>query len=86
MYKRANAPYLDIHEKAEIIAYLPNLKQKKVLDLGSGIGRFTRHFASEAKHVTSTDLMPHFVEKNKQDHADLSNVTYLCSDVHEIRI
>ncbi len=84
MYKRANAPYLDIHEKAEIISYLPDLKEKKVLDLGSGIGRFTRHFASQAHHVTSTDLMPHFVEKNQKDHADFSNVAYICSDVMKL--
>ena len=25
--------------------------------------------------------MPHFVEKNQQDHADLTNITYICSDV-----
>jgi phosphoethanolamine N-methyltransferase len=84
MYKRANAPYLDIHEKSEIISYLPDLKQKKVLDLGSGIGRFTRHFALQADHLTSTDLMAHFVEKNQQDHADLSIVTYICSDVMKL--
>jgi phosphoethanolamine N-methyltransferase len=81
MYKRASAPYLDIHEKSEIISYLPDLKGKKVLDLGAGIGRFTRHFASHAHHVISTDLMPHFIEKNQQNHADFSNVKYICSDV-----
>ena len=85
MYKRASAPDLDLHEKAEIISYLPNLKQKKVLDLGSGIGRFTRHFASQADHLTSSDLMPHFVEKNQHDHADLTNVTYICSDVMDLK-
>ena len=25
--------------------------------------------------------MPHFLEKNQQDHADFSNVAYICSDV-----
>lgn len=85
MYKRPNAEYLDGHEKAEIISYLPDLQQKKVLDLGSGIGRFTRHFASQASHLTSTDLMPHFVEKNQQNHADLINVSYLCSDVMQLQ-
>lgn len=84
MYIRTNGAYLDLHEKPEIISYLPNLKGKKVLDLGSGIGRFTWHFASHSQHVTSTDLMPHFVEKNQQDHADFSNVTYICSDVMKL--
>jgi len=28
--------------------------------------------------------MPHFVEKNQKDHADFSNVTYLCSDVMKL--
>lgn len=85
MYKRPSAADLNEHEKSEIISYLPDLKQKKVLDLGSGIGRFTRHFASQADHLTSTDLMPHFVEKNRQDHADLTNVSYICSDVRKLQ-
>lgn len=80
MYKRPQATELDQYEKAEIISYLPDLKSKKILDLGSGIGRFTRHFASQADHLTSTDFMPQFVEKNRQNHADLTNITYLCSD------
>lgn len=84
MYIRTNGHYLDLHEKPEIISYLPDLKEKKVLDLGSGIGRFTRHFATHALQVTSTDLMSHFVEKNQQDHADFSNVAYICSDVMKL--
>jgi phosphoethanolamine N-methyltransferase len=86
MYKRSNARYLDIHEKAEIISYLPPLTEKKVLDLGAGIGRFTRHFASAADHVTSTDMMPHFLQKNRRDHADLTNITYICSDVMKLKL
>jgi len=86
MYKRSNAGYLDIHEKAEIISYLPDLKGKKILDLGAGIGRFTRHFASVAGHLTSADMMPQFLKKNRQDHADFTNVTYICSDVMKLQL
>ncbi|HEX2579869.1 MAG TPA: methyltransferase domain-containing protein [Rhabdochlamydiaceae bacterium] len=79
MYKRASGGSLDLIEKPEVISYLPNLKGKKVLDMGAGIGRFTHHFASQAAHVTSTDMIPHFIAKNQQDHARFSNVDYLCS-------
>jgi phosphoethanolamine N-methyltransferase len=85
MYKRPNAGYLDGHEKTEIISYLPDLKEKKVLDLGSGIGRFTHHFASYADHLTSTDMMPHFLEKNQQDHANFNNVSYICSNAMKLQ-
>ena len=84
MYKRSNARHLDSHEKRELISYLPNLQRKKVLDLGSGIGRFTRHFALSADHLTSAEMMMHFVEKNKHDHADLTNVDYICSDAMQL--
>ncbi len=86
MYKRSNGRYLDGHEKAEIISYLPALQGKKILDLGSGIGRFTHHFASHADHLTSADMTPQFMEKNQQDHADFTNVTYLCSDVMKLQL
>lgn len=81
MYKKPNAQYLDEHEKTELLSYFPNLKGKKILDLGAGIGRFTRYFSSLADHLITVDMAPQLVEKNRQDHADCSNVTFLCCDV-----
>jgi phosphoethanolamine N-methyltransferase len=75
-----------MHEKAEIISYLPGLQGKRVLDLGAGIGRFTRHFASQAEHLTSADMMPQFVEKNRKDHSDFTNIDYICSDAMQLQL
>lgn len=71
---------LALAEKNEILELLPDLRGKNVLDLASGIGRYTRPLAAQAKHLTSTDLVDQFVEKNRRNHADLDNVSYLCSD------
>lgn len=86
MFRASNAAEFEGREKEEILGYLPALEGKNILDLASGIGRFTRHFSSLSKHLISVDMMPHFVEKNRLDHADCSNVTFLCSDALDLSI
>ncbi|MBS0647927.1 MAG: methyltransferase domain-containing protein [Verrucomicrobia bacterium] len=86
MYKKPNAEYLEKHEKAELLSYLPDLQGKKILDLGAGIGRFTRYFSSLAEHLTTVDMAPQFVARNRQDHADCSNITFLCSDALSLQM
>ena len=78
---RKNNENLFREEKAELLGLLPDLKGKRILDLASGIGRFTRDFSSKAHHVTSVDFTPAFVKKNRRDHRDCPNVEYICSDV-----
>jgi phosphoethanolamine N-methyltransferase len=79
MYLR-NASILHVKESKEIQSFLPCLTNKKVLDLGSGIGRFTRHFARQCAHLITVDMTKSFVEKNRYDHKDLKNVKYVQSD------
>lgn len=81
-----NNDRLHCEEKQELLDLLPDLRGKKILDLASGIGRFTREFSSKAQHVTSVDFTPHFVEKNRKDHRDCLNVKYICSDVRDLQI
>jgi phosphoethanolamine N-methyltransferase len=73
-------------ESQELFSHLPDLKGKKVLELASGIGRFTRHFSTQASHLTSVDLTPTFIEKNRADHADCFNVTWICSNVMNLKM
>ncbi|MES2272638.1 MAG: methyltransferase domain-containing protein [Chlamydiota bacterium] len=80
MFLNPNAQYLENHEKPEIISYFPNLKGKKILELAAGIGRFTRYFATTCDSVTAVDITAQFIEKNRQDHADCKNATFICSD------
>lgn len=72
-------------ELQELLSHLPDLHGKRVLELASGIGRFTRHFSSQALHLTSVDLTLKFVEKNRADHSDCPNVTWECSDVMDLK-
>lgn len=81
MHLKSGAALCNQQEVEEIIGYLPDLRGKNVLDLASGIGRFTRHFSKFSNHLTSVDLMQKYVEKNREDHIDCLNVTYICSDV-----
>ena len=76
----------DPYERAEILSHLPDLSGKKILDLASGIGRFTRPFCSLGKSLLSVDLMPHFIAKNRHDHGDCHNVSFLCADVIDLHL
>lgn len=71
-------------EREEIISHLPNMKRGKILELGSGIGRYTSHFATNCDHLTSVDLVPQFVEKNRLSHQSFKNIDFLCSDAIDL--
>lgn len=86
MYLRKNSASFAQEEQDELIGLLPDLAHKTVLELASGIGRLTRHLSSQACHLTSVDLTPHFVEKNRRDHADCLNVDWICADVMHLEI
>jgi SAM-dependent methyltransferase len=73
-------------EKKEIQTYLRNLKAPALLDLASGIGRFTRFFSERCDRVISVDFTRHFVEKNKQDHPDCHNVEFICANALDLQI
>lgn len=81
MFIKNQADIFASTEQNEIISYLPNFRGKRVLELASGIGRFTRYFSEHACHLTSVDLIQKFVDKNRTDHSDCSNITWICSDV-----
>ena len=78
-----NSTLTDVEEieRNEIIGYLPNIKSKKVLELGAGIGRFTSHFAKHANHVTTLDFNKSFVEENKKRNSEFNNIKYIQNDV-----
>jgi len=84
MFLNAKAEEIDSEEKKEIISYLPDLTMKTVLELGSGIGRYTGYFAKQAKQVTTVDFISHFVEENKRKHSHFSNIDFVCKDVMDL--
>lgn len=77
----SQAALLDAAERPEILDLLPPFKGKPVVELGSGIGRFTGNLADEATHVTTVDFMENLVSKNKEVNRYRENVKFLCADV-----
>ncbi len=71
---------LDELERPELLSYLPPFAEKNVLDLGSGIGRYTGEFAKSAKRVVSVDFAAQMVAENRRLNAALTNIEYIISD------
>nr|CAG4636459.1 EOG090X0C0Q [Eubosmina coregoni] len=79
-----DASELDRMEKEEILSYLPAIDGKTVLELGSGIGRFTDHLAPRTAQLTTVDFMTDYVERNRQRNGHHSNVDFLRADVTQL--
>ncbi|CAF0963893.1 unnamed protein product [Adineta steineri] len=75
-----NADKINRFEHPEILECLPDLDGKRVLELGAGIGRFTKKFAQLAKSVVAVDFMESFIEKNRQENSHFGTVEFLQKD------
>ena len=74
----------DLHkaELPEVLERLPHFENKRVLELGAGIGRFTGELARVASHVTAVDFMKTFIDANEQTNGPkFGNITFLQADV-----
>lgn len=80
----SNAQEISDHELPEILSILPTFKSKRILELGAGIGRFTRMLALQAEHVTAVDFIEKFIDRNRELNSDLNNIDYLPSDVTKL--
>ncbi|QVL57385.1 MAG: methyltransferase domain-containing protein [Simkaniaceae bacterium] len=74
----------DSKEREEVLSYLPNFEGKKVLELASGIGRFTGSLAEKGAHVESIDYASHFLETNQKTHKNFTNIHYQCIDAIDL--
>ncbi|XP_071957876.1 uncharacterized protein [Antedon mediterranea] len=81
MFLDSQAKEISKMEEREILTLMCDVKKKDVLELGSGIGRFTGTLAKDANHVTSLDFMEPFVRKNKETNGHLKNITFVTADV-----
>ncbi|MDE2859982.1 MAG: methyltransferase domain-containing protein [Chloroflexota bacterium] len=81
MLLQDDVPGLGQAERDEILAQLPPLEGKDILELGAGIGRYTSHFVTVARHVTAVDFVERFLVENRQTTAAFDNVTYHCANV-----
>lgn len=80
----SNAQEISDNEMPEMMSLLPSFKSKRVLELGAGIGRFTRVLAQQAEHVTAVDFIEKFLERSRELNSDLNNIDYLASDVMKL--
>lgn len=84
MFLNKQALEIDERERPEIFSYLPNYKGARILDLGAGIGRFTKDFASLASFVAAVDLNQAFLEENRRKNKGLKNIKFILSDVMDL--
>ncbi|MBN3303581.1 PEAM3 methyltransferase, partial [Amia calva] len=77
----STAQLLTKHELPEIMALVPSLEGLTVLELGAGIGRYTRQLAKMARHVTAVDFTAKFVNKNREENGHHDNVDIIQADV-----
>ncbi|CAI2325042.1 unnamed protein product [Caenorhabditis sp. 36 PRJEB53466] len=75
-----SAEELEASDRADILASLPQLHNKDVVDIGAGIGRFTTVLAETARWVLSTDFIDTFIQKNQERNAHLGNINYQVGD------
>jgi phosphoethanolamine N-methyltransferase len=76
----SNAATMDLLERPEILAELPSLNGKVVLELGAGIGRFSSSLAEKASHVTSVDFVEASCEINRNSNSHFANLKVVCED------
>ncbi|XP_075902732.1 phosphoethanolamine methyltransferase isoform X2 [Nelusetta ayraudi] len=80
----SRAQELTQNELPEILSMLPSLAGSTILELGAGIGRYTCHLLTKAKHVTAVDFMENFVEKNRKNNGHHSNASFIQADVTKL--
>lgn len=80
----SQAANIDLLERPEILAALGPIQGKTLLELGSGIGRFTSQLAPSVKSLTACDFMHSLTNKNKEKNAHFTNITYLTEDATKL--
>lgn len=80
----SNAEIISEQDMPEVLSHLPDYKNQIILELGAGIGRFTRVLAQDAKQVVAVDFIESFIEKNKELNKDLDNIEYTVADATKL--
>eukprot|EP01084_Bolivina_argentea_P014570 27222_1 len=74
-------------EKQEILSYLPSVEGLSVVELGSGVGRFTGDLAKKATTVLAVDFVGKFLNENKKRFNSIyPHIDYLLKDVTKLEL
>jgi len=84
MMLNKDAETFDEQDRNDVMGSLPDLKGMRIVEIGSGIGRFTPALAHRAKHVLATDFIKTFVDKNRELHSHLGNVDFVCANAAKL--
>jgi phosphoethanolamine N-methyltransferase len=84
MMLNKDAETFDEQDRNDVMGSLPSLRGMRIVEIGSGIGRFTPHLAHHAKHVLATDFMKPFIDKNRDLHAHLGNIEFVCANAAKL--
>lgn len=78
----ADPRYLYQHRKYDVLSgLLPERSYCRALDLGSGLGQFSRKLAGHADEVLGLDISSCAVEQAAALHRDVPNLHFECCDV-----
>ncbi|CAK4219023.1 unnamed protein product [Aphanomyces euteiches] len=80
-----NAKILTELETPEILSKMPSYKDKDVLELASGIGRYTGTIAQHASSVVAVEFIEGFHNTNVELNGHNSNVEFICGDVCDLK-
>jgi ubiquinone/menaquinone biosynthesis C-methylase UbiE len=73
-----------------VIRFLDNnygsLAGKKILEIGTGIGRFTKILSEKAKSVTTVDMTSAMIDRAKKNLSDCDNITFIESDIKSLSV
>ena len=67
-------------------ANMGSLAGKSILEIGTGIGRFTRPLAERAESVTTVDMTAGMIVRAKANLSDLTNVNYVQSEIKDLSV
>ncbi|PAA65158.1 hypothetical protein BOX15_Mlig021435g3 [Macrostomum lignano] len=80
----SNAASIADRETQEILGMLPPVNGLDVVELGAGIGRFTKHLATLAGSLHASDFMQNFIDKNREDNGHHGNLTLAVADATQM--
>lgn len=75
-FKSPHGRYVDFIQKTTVLELIGDCKGKRILEIGSGTGRFTKELAKRGAHVVCVDLSRNMHLQSRLNSSEFSNVEY----------